>query len=651
MVNFPMLDRQVQASGKVLPANLRFRALVPGLLGAGWRTLRTGGWRLLALYAATQALLLMLFSPLIRWMFTEALAAAGLHAVDSAALASILGNGVSAAWIAGLCVLAVLGVCVQLTLLVLAAARVRAGLSLKPAALARELVPVLRRLSSPGSLPLVWYLFLVLPLAQAGFFSVLTHSIAVPNFISGELLKSTPGVIAYVVFLLVIGTLGTRFAAALPIFALGKVSGGRAMRLSWRVTHRTDPALLVAGAAAVAAAFFAGALLVTAALLPTLAADLAAPGLAAVTAAFALGAAQVGGVVIAGSFVMFLAAMLIELAVRSLPVLPAYLVLSCGAERDGTFAAGEGAARTIPANGPLPAAKAATRRSWRGGILVTAAVVVPVLVLGGLNIQLMEGLRQVPQTLVLAHRGFSDGGVENTVSGLKAAADAGADLVEMDVMQTADGGFAVMHDASLSRLAGRGESVKDLTLAELTAITVHDQQGHQDTIPSLEEYIRAAQELGQPLLIELKMHGGETEDYVPRLVAELESLDALRGNIYHSLDKDKAEELKRLRPGLYVGLTMAVAGVAAPETTADFIVVEEASYTDAVRKSAWSKGKEIYVWTVNGTGSIRNMLRDNVDGIITDHPDTALRDRGAMGPEEFMSTKLYDAVMRFVLIF
>ncbi|MBD8043812.1 glycerophosphoryl diester phosphodiesterase membrane domain-containing protein [Arthrobacter sp. Sa2BUA2] len=628
-----------------------FRALVPGLLGAGWRTLRTGGWRLLALYAVSQAVLLMFFSPLIRWMFTEALSAAGMYAVDSAALASLLGNGGSIAWLTGLCLVAVLGVSLQLMLLVVAAARVRAGLGLHPAALARVLLPVLRRLLRPGSLPLAWYLFLVLPLAQAGFFSVLTHSIAVPNFISGELLKSTPGAVSYVIFLLVAGTLGIRFSLALPIFALARVTGGSSMRLSWCLTRRTDFALTAAGAAAAAAAFVCGAVLVAASLLPTLAADLAAPGLAAVTAAFALGAAQVGGIVIAGSFVMFLAAMLIELTVRSLPGLPKGLMLSCGTERDGTIAAGEGTDRTIPAAGPLPWAKAATGRSRRGPALVTAAVAVPALILGGLNIQLMEGLRQVPQTLVLAHRGFSNGGVENTVSGLKAAADAGADLVEMDVLQTVDGGFVVMHDASLSRLAGRGQSVKDLTLAELTAVTVHDQLGHQDTIPSLEEYIRAAQEFGEPLLIELKMHGGETADYVPRLVAELESLDALRENIYHSLDKDKAEELKRLRPGLYVGLTMAVAGVAAPDTTVDFIVVEEASYTDAVRESAWAKGMEIYVWTVNGTGSIRNMLRDNVDGIITDHPDAALRDRGAMGPGELMSTKLYDAVMRFVVIF
>ncbi|MSR97478.1 hypothetical protein FYJ28_01415 [Arthrobacter sp. BL-252-APC-1A] len=649
------------------PAGLRSRVLFPALLKAGWSILRRGGWRLLLVYALSQAVPLAIISPLIHWMFTEALAAAGVHAVDSAALASAFGNGRSLGWIAAICVLAVATVSLQLSVLVVAAGRVRSGLSLGPAALFRGMLPVLKRLPRLGSLPLGVYLFLVVPLTQAGLFSVLTHSIAVPNFVSGEMLKSTPGTLAYVGFLMVVGTLALRYSLAVPFFALGGVAGGKAMRLSWQVTSRTTLALLAAGAAATAGALLAGAALVFLSLLPTLAADLFLPAGAARVAAYSLGTAQVAGVVLAGSFVMFIAGMLIELTERSLPLLPGKVTwhsgddggvaggtadsakAGTGTESTGVHGLGRGGGSGVRA-----AATSSARHGTRSGAAragAASAAVVLALILGTLNIPVMEGLREVPQALILGHRGFSGGGAENTISGLRAASSAGADMVEMDVMQTSDGGFVVMHDASLQRLAGRNAAVADLTLAELTSMTVQDQFGHTDLIPSLTDYVRAAQEIGEPLLIEMKMHGGETEDYVERLVAELESLEALEENIYHSLDKDSAEELKRLRPGLYVGLTMAVAGVAAPETTADFIVVEEASYTDAVRESAWKDGKEFYVWTVNGPEAIRNMLRDGVDGIITDHPDLALQDRNQMGPNEPMSSKLYDALMRFVVIF
>lgn len=617
------------------PDGLAFRRLVPGLLRAGWDVLRRGGWRLLVVYALSQVIPLALVSPLIHWMFTQALASAGAHAVTSEAITGMLASGISVTWLAGLCVVALLAVSLQLSVLVVAVDQVRRGAGLRPRILRAKLLSLMRRLTRPGFLPLGMYLFLVVPLTQAGVFSVLTHSIAIPNFVSGELLKSTQGTLVYASFLLVAGTAALRYSLAVPLFAVYGVPGGKAMRLSRRATARTFPALLAAGGTAAAAALLAGAALVVLTILPTLAADLVYPRAAAGVAALALGAAQITGVAIAGSLVLFVAGMLLELVDRNMPRLGL----------DGQ--SGERIAEPVAALAP-PVTR--SRRKVTAA-LVAGAAVVPALILGLINIPVMEGLRDVPRTLVLGHRGFSGGGVENTISGLRAAAAAGTDLVEMDVMQTADGGFVAMHDASLARLAARSEAVADLTLSELTSITVRDQFGHADSIPSLRDYVLAAREAGQPLLIELKLHGGETRDYVERLVAELESLNALEQNIYHSLSLEKAEELKRLRPGLYVGLTLAVAGVASPETTADFIVVEEASYTPAVRESAWADGKEVYVWTVNGADAIRSMLRDNVDGIITDHPDMALADRSSMGPGEPMSSKLYDAVMRFVVIF
>ncbi|MFY0088585.1 glycerophosphodiester phosphodiesterase family protein, partial [Acinetobacter baumannii] len=92
-----------------------------------------------------------------------------------------------------------------------------------------------------------------------------------------------------------------------------------------------------------------------------------------------------------------------------------------------------------------------------------------------------------------------------TISGLEAAHAAGADLVEMDVMQTKDGRFVAMHDATLGRLAGRPDAVKDLTFDELTAITVHDAHGHEDRIPAFADYVTLAKQLGMPLLIEIKL--------------------------------------------------------------------------------------------------------------------------------------------------
>jgi glycerophosphoryl diester phosphodiesterase len=70
---------------------------------------------------------------------------------------------------------------------------------------------------------------------------------------------------------------------------------------------------------------------------------------------------------------------------------------------------------------------------FAAGLIVVALGVTAVL-----NHKTMVTLVDSEQTEVLAHRGFIQGGVENTLPALQAAARAGADRVEFDVLETKD---------------------------------------------------------------------------------------------------------------------------------------------------------------------------------------------------------------------
>jgi len=62
-------------------------------------------------------------------------------------------------------------------------------------------------------------------------------------------------------------------------------------------------------------------------------------------------------------------------------------------------------------------------------------------------------LENVP--LTISHRGVSQGnGVQNTVESLEKTALLKPDYIEMDVQETKDGQFVMMHDANLKALAG-----------------------------------------------------------------------------------------------------------------------------------------------------------------------------------------------------
>lgn len=119
-----------------------------------------------------------------------------------------------------------------------------------------------------------------------------------------------------------------------------------------------------------------------------------------------------------------------------------------------------------------------------------------------------------------AHRGLHNerrGVVENTLPAFIAARDAGLGM-ELDVQLSADGQIVVFHDDDLSRLAGDTRKVRQLTLAELSALPL---LGREDArVPTLRQVLDAVG--GQtPLLIEVK-NGRQNARLCRALMRELE---------------------------------------------------------------------------------------------------------------------------------
>jgi glycerophosphoryl diester phosphodiesterase len=82
---------------------------------------------------------------------------------------------------------------------------------------------------------------------------------------------------------------------------------------------------------------------------------------------------------------------------------------------------------------------------------------------------------------IVAHRGNAAEFPENTLPALESAVQLGIRYVEFDVQLTRDHVPVVFHDADLARVAGRPESVHDLTWSDLSEIPVGEtaRLGHQ----------------------------------------------------------------------------------------------------------------------------------------------------------------------------
>ncbi|QWW69743.1 glycerophosphodiester phosphodiesterase family protein [Rhizobium sp. WYJ-E13] len=98
---------------------------------------------------------------------------------------------------------------------------------------------------------------------------------------------------------------------------------------------------------------------------------------------------------------------------------------------------------------------------------------------------------------IVAHRGAWHGAPENSLASIENAIAVGADIVEIDVRKSADGELFLMHDDTLSRMAGIDRDAETFTMAELQAITLREDNGGENRavtdqrIPTLKQAFEA----------------------------------------------------------------------------------------------------------------------------------------------------------------
>ena len=99
---------------------------------------------------------------------------------------------------------------------------------------------------------------------------------------------------------------------------------------------------------------------------------------------------------------------------------------------------------------------------------------------------------------LVAHRGFPETYPENSVAGVRAALEAGARFVEIDVQLSYDGVPMVIHDATLARVGGKSDDGTDavgrLDHQTLTARTIGEPERFGDAyadqcVPTLSEML------------------------------------------------------------------------------------------------------------------------------------------------------------------
>ncbi|MGX7198453.1 glycerophosphodiester phosphodiesterase [Enterococcus nangangensis] len=224
--------------------------------------------------------------------------------------------------------------------------------------------------------------------------------------------------------------------------------------------------------------------------------------------------------------------------------------------------------------------------------------------------------------LIISHRGVdlsgTPNGVQNSIAALTATQRLGVDFVEMDIFQTKDGEFAVVHDRNLKALTGHDVNIDDLTLAEATALTVKD-NGMTAPLASFDDYLATAEKSQQPLLVELKITPQDSPELAATFVQRYGERLLQDGSWVQSLSYPLVEKVKALAPYLKVGYILPFNIIGPPTSNADFFVMEHTTLNSNFVAAAKADGKEVYAWTINDSSTMDRVLFYGATAVITDY--------------------------------
>lgn len=433
----------------------------------------------------------------------------------------------------------------------------------------------------------VIYFLLMIPMSNLGLSSAFSEKFFIPKFITEELLKMKSGTVVYIVFLAVCAYLNMRLIFTIPLTAINNQLFFANMRKSFEMTKKGKIRLLFMWFKLEMILVIVGGILLW---LNTEAFEFLDPS---------------GSNIIYNNVFYTISRIILFFFMIISKLIIISSIVKITIDRGEEFCFG-----TVP--------RLNNEIKKRKKLAATTSVIM-IIIFGHMGYQ-MFSTEINKNVLIVAHRGYSEMGVENSIEALEGAAMAGADYVELDIQLTKDNKFVVMHDFNLKRLAGVDKKVKDMNFDEIERLTLR-QGDFESHIPSFEEFVKRAKELNIKLLVELKPHGGEPDNYAELFINEMKRLGVEKTYKTMSGNLDIMEEIEDKAPEIETGHIIALQFGNFSDEKVDFFVLEDFSFNDILSADAKKKEKDIFIWTINDGETIVKYLHKDVTGIITDYPN------------------------------
>ncbi len=223
---------------------------------------------------------------------------------------------------------------------------------------------------------------------------------------------------------------------------------------------------------------------------------------------------------------------------------------------------------------------------------------------------------------IAAHRGDSRNAPENSISSIRLALDQNVDFIEIDVRKTKDGVIILSHDTNLQRVAGVPYNVSDLTMDEIARLDIglpFSVAFKGERIPTLNQVLEEVRGKAK-LLVEIKPHTPSTE--IAAVVVKIIQEHGMVDDVYiQSFDYKILEAVRRADSKIKIGQLIYIAAGNLSSLDVDFYSIEQSMLSKQLINNAYRDNREVWVWVVNTEKDIKETLRYDITGIITNHPE------------------------------
>ncbi|PAK79916.1 glycerophosphodiester phosphodiesterase family protein [Lentilactobacillus parakefiri] len=250
--------------------------------------------------------------------------------------------------------------------------------------------------------------------------------------------------------------------------------------------------------------------------------------------------------------------------------------------------------------------------AWITSRGLIAGVGVCLIVFSGLlaGINLALSARPIGQPTIIVHRGVINHNAQgNTITALKRNSRYHFPFIEMDIQETKDHQFICAHDDDVTIPSHGKREINQLNLATISQFHHVDMFG---------DYLRVANRLGQPLIIELKVTDHSDPQMGTRFARQFKRQLQVLPHRVHSVGYPFLRQIKRQLPHTDVGLVTMLNFCNIGNYKVDFYTLQHLTANPFLIASVGKTGRAVYSWTDDSRLSMTRMDLLGVSGQVTD---------------------------------